>query len=165
MKLFFTILFFPTILFAAKIPVDTFDQAKLETLVRNIPSALIRSENHSGFFRRHYQFPNAKKAAFVIKCQADYYGEATIPSFKTCELNIPNKELANDEYLFKITDTLIINAFRNAISYGQDVKSFYSFERIFGLANDGTKRNLFRFAFICKSESCDVTIATKNPVE
>jgi hypothetical protein len=163
MNLIFTLLFFPTLLMAAKIPVENFDQAKLETLVRSIPSALVRIENQEGFTRKHYLFPNSKKALFAIKCQADYYGEATIPSFKSCDLNIPDKELAADEYLFKITDSPNITSLRNSISYGDEIKSFYSFERVFGQAYDGVKRNLFRFTFICKRDACDVTIATKNP--
>lgn len=163
MKWILTLLLVPSISFAATIPVENFDQAKLETLVRNIPSALVRVENHDGFIRKHYLFPATKRALFSIKCQADYYLEARIPSYKSCELNIPNKELAADEYLFKITDSASITSLRDAISYGEEIKSFYSFERVFGLANDGIKRNLFRFAFICKSDACNVTIATKNP--
>lgn len=162
MNLILTLLFFPTLLLAANIPVETFDQAKLETLVRNIPSALVKIENQEGFTRKHYQFPSSK-AKFSIKCQADYYGEANIPSFKSCDLTISDKELAADEYLFKITDSANITSLRNAISYGDELKTFYAFERVFGLSNDGVKRNLFRFTFICKRDVCDVTIATKNP--
>lgn len=162
MRLFFTLLLVPTFALAAKIPVEIFDQSKLETLLRNNPTALARTESHAGFVRKHYQFPKNKNADFTIKCQADYYGESKVPSYKACELDVSSKDLAGDEYQIKLTDAASVKSLRESISYGNEIKKFYSFERVYGQAYDGTYRNLFRFTFICKIDACDVTLTTKN---
>ena len=163
MKWLFTFLLVPTFSLAAQIPVEIFDQAKLETLLRNMPSSLVNTEIHEGFVRQHSLFPKSKESPFTIKCQADYFGQARVPSYKACELDILDQEFVGDEYLFTVTDHETVSLLRGAISYGDEIKKFHSVERVNGQAQDGTYRQLFRFAFICKRESCDITFATKAP--
>jgi hypothetical protein len=163
MRLFLTLLLAPTFAFATKIPVEIFDQSKLETLLRNNPSAFDRIETRAGFIRKHYQFPKDKKSGFTINCEADYYGEAKIPSYKSCEIDVSSEDFVGDEYLIKITDAEIVKSLRDSISYGSDLKKFIAFERVYGQAHDGVYRNLFRYTFICKRDACDVTFTTKSP--
>lgn len=163
MNLIFVLLMIPAISLAAKIPVEAFDQAKLESLLRSSASTLERTETREGFVRKHHVFPKNKQTTFSINCIADYFGESRIPSYKSCDLNVSNNVFAGDEQLIKITDAEMVKTLRESISYGDEVKKFYSFERVYGQAFDGTYRNLFRFSFICKRDTCDVTFATKNP--
>ena len=162
MKLIFIVGLFSSVAFGAKIPVDTFDQSKLETLLRKIPSALVRTESFEGFVRKHTFFPNQKQASFSIKCQADYFGKTDIPSFKACELDVSSTDIVGDEYLIQITDSLSVQALRESISYGDELKKFYSFERVYGQGHDGIYKNLFRYSVICKPESCEVTMTPKK---
>ncbi|MBA2406276.1 MAG: hypothetical protein H0V66_15980 [Bdellovibrionales bacterium] len=163
MKLILALLFVPSLALAAKIPLDTFEQSKLETLLRKIPSALVRTEEHADFIRKHYLFPKNKSSSFTINCHADYFGAATVPSFKVCDVELLNKDYAGDEQLVVIEDVATVNDLRSSISYGAEIKKYYSFERVYGQSHDGTYRNLFRFSFVCKTASCEVTLATKKP--
>jgi hypothetical protein len=161
MRLLLALLFVPSVAFAAKIPVDIFDQSKLENLLRNIPSSLSRTEVHEGFVRQHHEFPKNKKADFRIKCYADYFGQAKIPSFETCEFDLSGNTLSGDESVLTITDSGVVKSLREAMSYGDEVKKFYSTERVYGQASDGALRDLFRYAFICKRDACEVTVTSK----
>jgi len=161
MRLILALLLVPSFAFAAKIPVDIFDQSKLENLLRNIPSSLSRTEVHEGFVRHHHEFPKNKKANFRIKCYADYFGQAKFPSFETCEFDLSTNTLSGDELVLTIADSGVVNSLREAISYGDEVKKFYSTERVYGQASDGALRDLFRYAFICKRDACEVTVTLK----
>lgn len=152
---------FPALSYAAKVPLDSFDQSKLETILRNIPTALLKEENMGGFIRKHYAFPDEKKSDFFIKCHADYYKAAKIPSSKACSVEIKD-EGSSDEVLLKITDPKTVNSFREAISYGNEVKKFYATERVYGLALDGKYRDLFRYSFVCQMAECALTFAKKE---
>lgn len=158
-------LLIPSFSFAAKIPIGVFEQAKLETLLRAMPLSLIKTEKLEGYTRKHHQFPKDKAASFVINCYADYFKGATVPSLKVCDVDIKEAVLAADEYMFKITDADSVTALRKAIPYGSDLKKNFSHERVYGQGHDGVYRNLFRYSFTCKAESCDVTFATKPSVE
>lgn len=155
----------PTVSFAAKIPVGVFEQAKLETILRAIPASLVKTEKLNGYIRKHHQFPMTKSAAFRISCYADYFNGATVPSLKVCEVNVTSENLTGDEYLIQLTDAESVQALRKAIPYGSDLKKNFSHERVYGQGHDGIYRNLFRYAFTCKTDSCDVTFSTKASVE
>lgn len=158
-------LLIPTVSFAAKIPVGIFEQAKLETLLRAIPESVTKTEKLEGYTRKHHQFPKDKAASFLINCYADYFNGATVPSLKVCDVEIKEAVLAADEYMFKISDADSVAAVRKAIPYGQELKKNFSHERVYGQGHDGVYRNLFRYSFTCKTESCEVTFATKASVE
>ena len=156
----------PTFSFAAKIPLGVFEQAKLETILRAIPKSETKTEKFDGYSRKHHQFPTTKASNFVINCYADYFKGAAVPSLKVCEVEVKETAvLAGDEYLFQITDAASVAALRKAIPYGQELKKNFSHERVYGQGHDGVYRNLFRYSFTCKTESCDVTFATKASVE
>jgi hypothetical protein len=159
-------LLIPTVSFAAKIPVGVFEQAKLETLLRAIPTSLIKTEKLNGYTRRHHQFPKDKAASFLISCYADYFNGATVPSLKVCDVEVKETQnLTGDEFMFKITDAASVADLRKAIPYGSDLKKNFSHERVYGQGHDGVYRNLFRYSFTCKADACDVTFATKASVE
>lgn len=162
MKWIVPLLLIPTFALAAKVPVDIFDQSKLETLLRNIPAAFVKTETHTGHERKHYQFPTNKDSEFLIKCYADYFNSAPVPSFKACDVEVTASVFAGEEILVKITDSETVNALNAAISYGSDIKKVYSTERVSGQAADGTYKKLFRYSFICKKDSCDVVFVTKE---
>lgn len=155
----------PTFSFAAKIPLGVFEQAKLETLLRAIPESVTKTEKFDGYTRKHHQFPKDKASTFLINCYADYFNNASVPSLKVCDVEIKEAALAGDEFMFKITESDSVAALRKAIPYGQDLKKNFSHERVYGQGHDGVYRNLFRYSFTCKTESCDVTFATKASVE
>ncbi len=158
-----TLAFFliPGISFAAKIPLGSFDQSKLEHLLRRIPSALVKTEDKTGFTRRHYLFPNSK-SAFTIKCHADYYQSSPVPSFEVCEINVSGEPEVGDEYLLKVTDTSIVGALFSAITYGKEVKKHISNEVIYAQSHTGKYKNVFRYAFVCQKDSCEITFVTKE---
>ena len=162
MKWILPLLLVPTVALAAKIPVDIFDQSKLETLLRNIPEAFVKDEAQSGFIRKHYQFPKNKASSFTIKCHGDYFGTATIPSYKACEVEVNTKDLAGDEMKVQVTDSATVNALYTAISYGNDLKKSYSTERVYGQGSDGAYKNLFRYSMVCKREACDLVFVAKE---
>jgi hypothetical protein len=160
MKLIIGLLLLSNASWATKIPVTIFDQSKLETVLRNIPSSLKRIEKFDGYIRKHLKFPEAQ-SNFSITCQADYFNEAQIPSYKACELDVTSLDHAGEEYSLKIENPEIVKALRESFSYGQEIKKFYSTERIYGQAFDGKYRDLFRYMFICSAKACDATFATK----
>lgn len=165
MKLILSALLLPTFAFAAKIPLGVFEQAKLETILREIPASLVKTEKFNGYIRKHHQFPNSKSAAFHINCYADYFNGAAVPSLKLCEVEVNSQNLVGDEYLIQLTDSASVTALRKAIPYGSDVKKNFSHERVYGQGHDGVYRSLFRYAFTCKTDACDVTFSTKASVE
>lgn len=159
-----TILLFliPTFALATVVPMEPFAQAKLETLLRGIPSAAQKSVKTKQGIRKQYLFPKTKNASFTIKCTADYYGEAPIPSEKACEVDVKaEKAPKGDEFQFNITDPATVAELRGAIPYGESIKKFYSHEQIYGQNFEGVYRNLFRFAVDCKDDSCQITFCTK----
>ncbi len=147
---------------SAEIPLNTFEQTKLETLLRKIPSAFVKKEKLTGFIRKHYLFPAQGASEFSVKCTADYFGAALVPSHKVCEASVKSGEVVNDEYLIQLTDPKIVRALYKAISYGETEKHFSSHERIYGKGHDGIWRNLFRFSFSCRKDACSVTFSPKK---
>ncbi len=161
MRYAFLLFLCPTLSYASKIPLDSFDQSKLETMLRNIPASLVKEENKGTFVRKHHEFPQQNQADFFIKCHADYYKNASIPSSKVCSVEIKDQG-SSDEVSLKVTNPEIVNAFRQAISYGQEVKKFYATERVYGLSLEGKYRDLFRYSFVCQTQECALTFAKKE---
>lgn len=166
MRLILTILLcLPTLAFASKIPLGTFEQSKLEQLLRNIPSALQKSSKFKkGAVRKTYVFPK-DNSSFKIKCIADHYNSSPLPSERSCEVEVSDKTLKGDEHLIKITDAATVAALYKAIPYGAEIKMNYSHERVYGQAHDGSYRQLLRYAFSCKKQSCEVTFSPKEATE
>lgn len=146
------------------IPLQLFDQSKLESVLREIPSALIKSESHQGFVRKHYAFPPSH-GQFQIKCQADYYLSSTIPSTKSCSVEVGLGELRGDEYVFTSTDSAFVSALYQAMPYGQQVKKVYSTERLYGQSRNGSYKQLFRYSLICKTNSCELSFSPKEALK
>lgn len=147
---------------SVEIPLNVFEQSKLEELLRKIPSALQKRETLAGHVRKHYQFPTEKSSEFSIKCHADYFGTSQVPSLKVCEVLVSASNVVGDEYSFKLTDKKDVKALVKAISYGAEIKKVYSHERVYGQGHDGAYRQLFRYSFNCTSESCLVTFSPKK---
>lgn len=148
--------------FSAQIPLNVFEQSKLETLLRGMPSAQVKKEKFKGHVRKYTQFPKIQNSAFGIKCYADFYGHAKIPSLKVCEASVESTDPVKDEYLIKLTDPEAVADLNGSISYGDQIKKFSSHEQLFGQGFDGTSRTLFRYSFICQKSSCDITFSTKK---
>jgi hypothetical protein len=147
--------------FAGAIPVDSFDQSKLEAVLRKIPSALVKVENHQGFSRKFYSYPKSPSGVH-ISCQADFYLNSTVPSTKSCVVEMKTTNLSGDEYQVTLTDSAVVSELRNALSYGMETKKFYSTERVYGQSFAGGYRDLFRYSFICETQSCLLTFASKE---
>jgi hypothetical protein len=162
MKWTLALILVPGLSFAGKIPVGSFDQSKLEQMMRRIPSALVMTEEKTGFTRLHYLFPKGKGSVFTIKCQADYYLSAPVPSFKSCEVNVAGEPEVGDEYRLKVTDSSTVGALYSAITYGQEVKKHISNEVIYAQSYTGKYKNTFRYAFVCQKDSCEITFVTKE---
>jgi hypothetical protein len=152
----------PSLSFAFKIPVESFDQSKLQSLLSKIPSALVKSETMAGFLRKTYLFPKSKNAPIKIECQADYFSASSVPSYKSCGVTVERADQVGDEYSITISDVQDVSQLRSAISYGEDTKKIYSTERIYGQASDGKYRDLFRYSFVCESQSCNLTFVKKE---
>lgn len=162
MKLFTLLIFVSLEVLAVAIPVDKFDQSKLETILRQMPSAHINTQDMGDFVRKTYRFPTTK-SKFSINCEADYYARASIPSDKKCTVTVSDKaDLKGDEYLFKMTNTIQVSELFNAISYGKEEKKSYSHERVYGQAYEGNYRDLFRYMIICKKDFCDFRFTPKE---
>lgn len=158
MKIFFLLSFAVLNSWAAEIPLGSFDQAKIETILRKIPSAYFRSENLNGFVRKHYQYP-IDSSLFKITCEADYYQSSPVPSEKRCLVVVSDKvEQKGDEYLIAMKSMEMFNA----LSYGQESKFSYSSEKVYGQAYEGNYRDLFRYVISCKKESCSFRFSSKE---
>jgi hypothetical protein len=163
MKNFLLLVLFSSMASAAVIPLDSFDQSKLEHLLRKMPSTLVKTEALDGFTRKHFVFP-AKKTGFSIRCSSDFYSKAELPSEKRCEVTISDEAaLKGDEYLFKVTDPAVANPLYTALSYGLEEKKYYSNETLRGVAaQDGVFRQIFRYILACKPGSCDLIFSPKE---
>ncbi len=169
MKLFFLFYLLTSSAWALVIPVEGFDQSKLEHLMRKMPSAFVKTVTMEGFERRHYVFPS-NDAPFSFKCSADYYLAAKVPSMNRCEVTVNEGksegikvEAKNDEIVVKLTDKKFSSALYNGISHGQALKKLYSTERAFGVSATGTSRYLFRYLIWCQPESCELSFTNLSP--
>lgn len=131
-----------------EIALQSFDQNKLEQLLRLTPVAFVREENQGKFLRKHYLFPK-ESAPFLIKCHADHFNSSPVPSSWKCSLTA---------YPAPIGDEIAITT----KNFGIAPQKFYSFERVYGQTADGYHRQLFRYIFDCSKETCKVTFAVKE---
>lgn len=144
---------------AGIIPVDSFDQSKLESLLRKIPTSLVKEEQHTNFKRKIHEFPVTGNSDFKIKCHGDYYLNSIIPSDKKCQVEVSNLNSGTDEVLIAVSDVSNVNELRSALSYGKETKSFYSTERVHGLSLQKKYRELFRYSIVCDVKKCHLTFA------
>jgi hypothetical protein len=156
MKNFFFGLFITFPALAEVVPLEKFDQAKLHQLLSRIPVALTKQEKLGSFVRHFYTYP--KTGSFKINCEADFYSGYSLPSYYRCNIDMDTSLLQGDEILFKVTDSETVQNFYKAISYGSEVKKFYSEERMKGYRADGSFGQIFRYIFICSSPQCLVKL-------
>lgn len=151
------------LLAATLIPLESFDAQKLETLVRRIPSALVKTEDMGGFERKTYAFPKMDDKGFKINCTADHYLGSAFPSRTNCSLTMMKESLdaRYDEHMVEFRDPATVYNLFNAISYQSDAKKFYSSEQVYGYGLNNKYRNLFRYSFSCTMDKCSVTMVTK----
>ncbi len=148
---------------ATLIPLESFDAQKLETLVRRIPTALVKTEDMEGFQRKTYEFPKMNDKGFKINCTADHYLNSPLPSRTNCSLSLVKEafDATYDEVLVEFKDPATVKNLFNAISYQADLKKFYSTEQVYGYGLKNKYYNLFRYSFACTLDKCSVTMATK----
>ena len=140
------------------IPLETFDQQKLETLVRRIPEALVSTSKFENGEKRYYSYPRSNDPGFKIDCESTYYQHSKLPSEIMCSLNITQEiDSRSDEHKITFSDPELYNSF----SYETDVKRFYSNERVFGLKLNGKYGEMFRYGFICDVKNCQLTYSTR----
>jgi hypothetical protein len=150
------------ILAATLIPLHSFDAQKLETLMRRIPSALVKTEEMAGFQRRTYEFPKLDDKGFKINCTADHYLSNQLPSKTNCTLAMTKEaDVRLEEEMVEFKDPFTVKSLFEAISYQDDTKKFYANERIYGLAINGKYKEVFRYGFTCTKEKCQVTMMKK----
>jgi hypothetical protein len=145
------------------IPLTSFDQQKLETLMRRIPTAFVRSENISGIEKKYYSYPVMNDMGFKVLCEADHYMSSPLPSKSVCALNIlQDHDQRFDEHKVELNDSDVVTDLFNAISFGPrpDTRRMYSNERVYGLGLNGRYQDHFRFSFTCSPEKCQMTMST-----
>lgn len=146
----------------AAIQLDSFDQQKLEGLMRKIPSALVSTETIGATEKKTYVFPKMEDKGFKVNCTAIHYLGNQLPSKTDCTLNmLKDADARFDEHLVEFKDPFTVKSLYNAISFGTDVKKFYSTERVYGLGVNGKYQENFRYVFSCTKEKCQVTMSTK----
>jgi hypothetical protein len=139
------------------IPLEAFDQQKLETLVRRIPEALVRTEKIEHGEKRFYSYPK-NSSGFKINCESTHYLHSKFPSDLNCSLNITQEiDPKLDEHQITFTDSELYKT----LSYDADVKKFYSNERVYGLKMNGKYGEMFRYGFICDVKNCQLTFSTR----
>lgn len=161
MKYFGILALLPFSALAASIPVDRFDQSKLESVLRRIPEAFEKSEDMTTHVRKFFSFPKTE-SDFKISCVADHFRSSPIPSNSECKLNVSGDK-KGDEIQIKITDAAVVgNLFAVMPVTSNEVRKVYSTERIYGQAYAGNYRELFRYIFSCSQKSCDLSVSTKE---
>jgi hypothetical protein len=148
---------------AVAIPLEQFDQQKLEFLVRKIPAALVRTETLT-VEKRFYEFPKMDDKGFKIKCESEHHLGSQFPSKSSCTLNIlKDIDQRYDEHLVEFKDPYVVKSLFEAMSYGRDVKKFYSNERVYGVSVNGKYVDHFRFALSCSTEKCQFNMSLGKP--
>lgn len=150
-------------LLVAAIPLEQFDQQKLEAMMRRIPSALVETRDINGKFeRKFYIFPKYDDKGFKISCQADHYLNNPLPSSSSCTLNVmKDLDARYDEHAIDFKDPHVVTSIYNAINSGAATKKFYSNERVYGLGLNGKYAENFRYVFTCSKEKCQLTVSNK----
>lgn len=156
MKYFLFGLLFSFSSLAEIVPLEKFDQSKLQQLLSRIPSALKRQEKNGALIRHYYSYP--KSGSFKINCEADFYHNLSIPSDRRCSLEMDTSLVQGDEIVLKINDSSTVQELFKAISYGSEIKKFYSEDRMKGRRADSSYGLIFRYIFICTTKECDVKL-------
>jgi hypothetical protein len=164
-KLLYALLLLPWSALGAVIPLAQHDQAKLEQLLRQAPRAFHGEEVMSGFIRKNYLLPAEMESLFSIKCSADYYRLAPIPSAVKCQIfliegdsSLLNVQRQGDEYLVNITGAWARETFE-AMPYGKEKKFIHSLDRVWGKNRNGKHSQLFRYKLMCSPDSCEFSFA------
>ncbi len=151
----------PLTSFATSIPVDGFDQSKLEALLRRMPVAFEKLEDATTHVKKYYVFPKTE-SSFQITCSADHFRSSAIPSKTECKMTVTG-EVKGDEIQVKITDADIVGTLYAAMPVtSSDSRKVYSTERVYGQAYAGNYRELFRYVFTCTQKACDISVSTKK---
>lgn len=159
MKKFFLGFFVTFPVIAEVIPLEKFDQTKLHQLLSRIPSALTKQEKMGSFIRHFYTYP--KSGGLKINCEADFYSGYSLPSNYLCHMDMDTSLGQGDEIVLKVTDSETVQNFYKAISYGSEIKKFYSEERMKGTRADGSFGQIFRYIFICTTKNCHFKLTPK----
>lgn len=151
-------------LLATAIPLESFDQQKLESLMRKIPAAYVRTLEGEGKKTLFYSFPKMDDKGFKINCQAEYFSHSSLPTNTKCDLTmLQDLDGRTDEYMTEFKDPFVVKSFYEAISYTTAVKTWVTSERIYGVARDGRYKEHFRYTISCSKEKCQMTFSTKKP--
>ena len=150
------------LLLLTAIPLETFDQQKLEALLRKIPEAHAKTVEVTNGKRRIYSYPKSLRESFQFNCEADFLFDSEFPSYSKCSLNI-SQELSpkEDEHLIVVNNSELASSLYKAIPEGMELKKFYSTERVYGLKLNGKYGNHFRYSLVCSEQKCDLTVSTK----
>mgnify|MGYP006188517475 CR=1 FL=1 len=148
---------------AIAIPLEIFDQQKLEALVRKIPTALIKTETvDPNKQKKIYSFPKMDDKGFKINCDAEHFLGSALPSKSSCTLHMLKEADARmDEHQIEFKDPFVVNALYDSISYGTDTKKWFTSERVYGVSLNGRYKEHFRYAISCSKEKCQMTFSTK----
>lgn len=150
-------------LLIAAIPLEQFDQQKLEALMRRIPGALVETRDMGEKFeRKFYEFPKMDDKSFKINCQADHYFQNSLPSASSCTLTmLKDLDARYDEHATEFKDPFVVTNLFNAINSGAQTKKFNSNERVYGLGLNGKYAKNFRYIFTCSKEKCQLTVSNR----
>lgn len=148
-------------IFFELIPLEITDQQKLETLVRKIPTALVREEYYSNYTKKIYLYPdNQREENFRIECEADHYLDSKIPSYSTCSLWRIADQPKYKEMKIEVLHPQTIEELYSSLSYGWSSKKLFSLERVYGVSLKGKKEKHFRYGIVCSQEKCQLTTST-----
>lgn len=145
------------------IPLQIADQQKLEALVRRIPKSLVSQISQNGITKKNYLFPQRNDLGFKIQCEAIHHRQSPIPSASSCTLTLlKDLDPRVDEQTIQLTEKSVVESFFTAISYGEDLKTFYSVERVHGVNRAGEYKDHFRYSFLCREKSCQLSFSTRE---
>lgn len=149
---------------AIAIPLEAFDQQKLEALLRKIPAALVKEERLSRSEKRYYEYPKMNDKGFKIRCEAEHYLGSPLPSKSNCTLHLLKAEdQRSDEQSVEFKDPFVVNSFYEAISFGAETKRFYSNERVYGVNLAGKYVEHFRYGLVCSKDKCQFNMSLGKP--
>ncbi len=141
------------------------DQVSLEKVLRQIPSALLKTEDKTGFTQKSYAYPTLK-GPFQISCTADHEKSATEPSKVLCYMKlIEGAEngvkvvLTHDEYVVTINDSATVGNFQKALVK----KRLVSLEHLKFKNRLGINKEHPRFVINCGKRTCKMTFSNKDP--
>lgn len=163
------LLLVPTLVWSVAIPVEKFDQSKLENLLRRMPSTFVDEVQDGDKIIKTFKFPQ-DESPFQITCQSTWFGESPLPTYKSCLVEVEKGEVQgitstkiNDVYQIKISEAKAVSELYSAMSFGEVVKKMNAFERVKGKAETGRIEEIFRYAFICQAQECTLRLISLPP--